>query len=1005
MPEIFGKYNLIQKIAQGGMAEIFLATREGELGGFEKQVAIKRIFRHLTGREETVNMFFDEARIAATLNHPNIVQVYDLGEVEGYFYIAMEFVHGTDLRRVCKRGLDNGNYLPIYLATHIVANTAAGLHYAHTRTDDDGNPRNIVHRDISPQNVLLSMDGHVKICDFGIAKAENRLARTRTGQFKGKLSYMSPEQFNGEFVDARSDVFNLGIVLYEITLARRLFNAKTDFERMRQIANAQVTPPSEIRPDFPPDLEAIIMKALASDPADRYQTAEQMQLELEEWVYERNKNVGAVQISNYMEQVFPELVGGIPEDMAQVEFPSGGRDAEPEQGSAPPPSVQEKPEELRDSTVTDEDETEQFRTDMVPDGGREAEEDDTRRMSRDDVPMGDESSGATGSSEATTDEGNVSGTYGSITIDPSKQRNRGERPTGNQPQAREEKEIPDDPEQLDENVDRTQPIVVDREKIEAAAAEEESDTTKPTPIREQEEDRGRARRDSAEMTGAESPDSQSFSVRPRHQSDQYADQSVRTDRPETTESVAGREAPTNPSGRAPQREQHPSGQMNRRDSRPSQPVNPSQPHSRSQSPGGPQSQQSRGVYGGGGGPGETGEMAGGSHEMQAQELEPKSKLRQTWEDSVDAVSDADMSLDDRKQKILALVGFGAALIGLGIFGYLVVAHKPAMEKDKKKKKIKAMAAEKSEEPAVELVDAHIVSKPKGANVVVNGLDTGKKTPATVSVVKGKQNEIYLFKKGHMPERLVVKGESDGSPPKTKLSELGEKAKKAVVTIEADPKGAVAYLDGRKVGTTPVDVEDVAAEGRHHLRLEADGYHPYFVLFDMRDKGKTIVSANLAKSRGGGDDDYCEVVYDIVPQGAMVQVNGKVQGTSNIAVRHTCGQHLAVSTWRSNYRDGKHFLHLGSTGKYLVQTRLEKIVRAKGTVSLEVPDKLRVYVGSNSYGKGSVEELELPGGEHTAVFETDDRDRFEETIKVRPGTMTKYRVRLQEGETVLERIED
>jgi serine/threonine-protein kinase len=310
MTDRFGSYELVRKIAQGGMAEVFLANQTAELGNFSRQIAIKRIYPHLAHEPDLIAMFFDEARIASRLNHPNIVQIYELGEERGYFYIAMEFVHGCDLRSLCERGIKRSNFLPLNLAVRIVADAAAGLHYAHTRLDERGKPMHIVHRDISPQNILVGMNGAVKVCDFGIAKAESRIAHTRTGQFKGKFAYMSPEQVigDGRPIDHRSDIFSLGIVLYEITVCARLFRARNDYETIKLVTDAVVPRPTAARADFPPDLERIVLRALAKDPRERYQSAEQLQSDLEDWLIEHRARVSAIHTARYMAEVNPDLV-------------------------------------------------------------------------------------------------------------------------------------------------------------------------------------------------------------------------------------------------------------------------------------------------------------------------------------------------------------------------------------------------------------------------------------------------------------------------------------------------------------------------------------------------------------------------------------------------------------------------------------------------------------------------------------------------------------------------
>ncbi len=319
----FGKYHLVRKLATGGMAEIFLARQDG-IEGFRKNIVLKRILPIHADNAELIDMFLDEARIAATLNHPNIVQIFDLGKVDGEFFIAMEYVHGQDLRRVCERGLAVGNFMPLRHAVRTIADAAAGLHYAHHQVDGQGEPLNIVHRDISPQNVVVSFDGVVKILDFGIAKAANKIVTTRTGQLKGKYAYMSPEQCNGLEVDSRSDIFSLGTLLYEITVCTRLFKGETDIQTIKNVSEAIVTPPSEVRPEFPRDLEAIVLKALARDPHHRYQTGRELQEALEDFLSNNRMKTGPVQLGNYMREIFPDKLDVPGEDAS---LSSGARES------------------------------------------------------------------------------------------------------------------------------------------------------------------------------------------------------------------------------------------------------------------------------------------------------------------------------------------------------------------------------------------------------------------------------------------------------------------------------------------------------------------------------------------------------------------------------------------------------------------------------------------------------------------------------------------------------
>ena len=302
-PQTFGKYTLMRRVATGGMAEIFLARQQGA-GGFEKDVVLKRLLPVHAENQEFVQMFLDEARIAAHLTHPNIAQIFDLGQVGDDYYIAMEYVHGVDLRRLCSQGIAEGNYLPLHHAVRIIAEVCDALAYAHARTTTDGAPLDIVHRDISPTNVLVTYEGGVKIVDFGIAKAANKISVTKTGQIKGKYGYMSPEQCRGLEIDARSDIFAVGINLYEITLGRRLFRGDTETETIAAIENGIIPAPRSVSPDYPERLERIVLKALGHQPGSRFQVARELQMALEDFLADSAMRATAGMLSEYMRQLF-----------------------------------------------------------------------------------------------------------------------------------------------------------------------------------------------------------------------------------------------------------------------------------------------------------------------------------------------------------------------------------------------------------------------------------------------------------------------------------------------------------------------------------------------------------------------------------------------------------------------------------------------------------------------------------------------------------------------------
>ncbi|HEY6477222.1 MAG TPA: serine/threonine-protein kinase [Polyangia bacterium] len=284
-PQTFGRYVLTERIGSGGMAEIFRAVTEGT-EGFRRVLVVKRIRKSLDASSEFLRMFFDEAKISALLNHPYIVQIYDFGQIDGAYFLAMEHVEGRDLGNVLRRLKADGELLAPSTAALIAAQVAQGLHYAHTLQSADGQPFNIIHRDVNPSNVMLLRTGIVKILDFGIAKASAAAgkAQTRATVIKGKLGYLSPEQARCEVLDGRSDVFSLGATLWEMLTGEKLFSGTSDFDRIRNVLEAPIGPPSRLRRAVPPALERIVMRALERDLPRRYRTAEEMSEELEEFL-------------------------------------------------------------------------------------------------------------------------------------------------------------------------------------------------------------------------------------------------------------------------------------------------------------------------------------------------------------------------------------------------------------------------------------------------------------------------------------------------------------------------------------------------------------------------------------------------------------------------------------------------------------------------------------------------------------------------------------------------
>ena len=305
LPRRFGKYTLLRRLAVGGMAELYLALQKS-VAGFEKLIVVKRVLPHLAEDESFVEMLLAEARIAATLTHPNIAQVYDVGVAEGDYFIAMEHVHGEDLRSIVRQMRQKQvRSFPLEHTLAIVMGVCKGLAYAHDRRDLDGEPLEIVHRDISPQNVLCTFTGDVKVVDFGIAKA--RTANDEEdGQLKGKVPYMSPEQAQGMPLDSRSDIFSLGVMLFELCTGKRLFKGSDERETLQRIVSGQYPQPREINPNLSPRLEAIIIRALQVDREERYPTAVEMLADLESYIRDERLAVSALSLGEWMQDLFDD---------------------------------------------------------------------------------------------------------------------------------------------------------------------------------------------------------------------------------------------------------------------------------------------------------------------------------------------------------------------------------------------------------------------------------------------------------------------------------------------------------------------------------------------------------------------------------------------------------------------------------------------------------------------------------------------------------------------------
>jgi len=296
------RYKVLEKIASGGMAEVFRAESAG-LEGFKKTVAIKRVLPHLSSKKQFMGMFLDEARVSAQLSHSNCVQVFDIGVGDNTYFIVMEYVDGADLKGLIEHRKKTSTPFPVEEACLICVRICEGLSYAHELTDNNGESLHIVHRDMSPPNVLITRFGEVKIVDFGLAKANSQLEKSEPGIIKGKFSYLSPEAAQGLPVDAKTDIFAVGIILWELLAGRRLFMGETDLETVRMVQQARVPSIRQFNPKVSVELERVMMRALAGDPAARYQTARDFGRDLNNMLFHMGRAVSSFDIAQLVEPI------------------------------------------------------------------------------------------------------------------------------------------------------------------------------------------------------------------------------------------------------------------------------------------------------------------------------------------------------------------------------------------------------------------------------------------------------------------------------------------------------------------------------------------------------------------------------------------------------------------------------------------------------------------------------------------------------------------------------
>ncbi|MFN3198095.1 MAG: protein kinase domain-containing protein [Bradymonadia bacterium] len=366
-PVKFGNYYLFERINVGGMAEVFKGASYG-VEGFERLFAVKRVLPNISEDQEFIEMFIDEAKIAVQLNHANIGQIFELGNAENSYFIAMEFVQGKDLRAIFDRSRRIGAQLPLAMVCHVIKDVCEALEYAHNKKNERQEAMGLVHRDVSPQNIIVSYDGEVKLIDFGIAKAAGKASRTQAGILKGKFGYMSPEQVRGKSIDQRSDLFALGVVLFELLTLERCFLGESDFSTLEKVRNVDIRRPSTINRDIPPELENIVLRALARNPDDRFQNAAEFQDALQKYLYQSGAFYARKDLAAFMRDTFDRDIKDEATKLsefrsyARANIPEARRGSEPHliappvpdnslngHSPSPPPSLQWDDDELETS--------------------------------------------------------------------------------------------------------------------------------------------------------------------------------------------------------------------------------------------------------------------------------------------------------------------------------------------------------------------------------------------------------------------------------------------------------------------------------------------------------------------------------------------------------------------------------------------------------------------------------------------------------------------------------
>ena len=1028
-PQQFGKYTLLKRIATGGMAEIFLAKQRG-LGGFEKEVAIKRLLPHHAKNAELVAMFLDEARIAAQLTHVNIAQIYDFGCENNQYYIAMEYVRGVDLCTLCTQSIQSGNFLPLNHAVRIMADICGALEYAHHVNNSDGTPMGIVHRDISPTNILLGFDGCAKLVDFGIAKAEAKAITTQFGEVKGKYGYMSPEQAAGEEVDARTDLFAVGINLYEITLGRRLFAAESETEAFKAIQKCDIPKPRSIDPRFPEGLERIILKALAREPGERYQTAGKFQMDLEEFLAQSGLRSTTGMLASYMRNLFKEKLAQEEEEkklLAQMSASSrpvysstlkaaaqkGSGVKLPGSGSGlklPGLTPGLKATSLKTSTGTSSLKlgtnppafkiptlTPKYKT-QKPEAEAPAEEAEAPKAkvaSLSSKPEAPKLKPVSLSSKPEAPKLKPVSLSSKPEAPKLKPVSLSSKPTG--PNAKPELPKPES------EVQKAESVASDSEAIEAQA---EQAASNPEAIESQNQQIASNPEPSEPQAEQEVPVEEAQALEPESSQsassidDEIPDEDISDEDLEPAES---QESALNASQEIPHAKQIAAPEIVELEDEAADAsleavvqvktnTPPALPDVIQQSSVNLQARPApTDVW-------SINAMAPTkvSHQKTKTDHQDWKVPNQASQDWID-FDDMDEKKTHSKAGLWVLLILLAA--GAGIFfllrGEKEVGDKPDFYVPGYNLTGDVKAPEPERLPTVAL---QIHSEPEGATIIWNGQHVEALTPTTIQAFANQQGQLRLLKAGYLPSEQSV---SIGATEQTVNATLKQGTPAtAKLKIESEPEGATVFIDGIERGKTPLPLTDVMTGNFVHIRLEKPGFLPRNANYMLKEgDDRTVIYRLLEDNPDAPKVRNAIVMVDAEPIGAEihsrnVEGNFVSQGKANnisISINTPINQPIYLRASAPNRPQVFYALDVRDVYNN-VHLRMEEPKKFTGQFSLAGVKDITVYVGPEELGKTPLKDIKLEAGTHPIVLVDESTgQRFDSNITVEQDKHLKLKV--------------